>query len=101
MIDRGIVLNDKYYIYKLGAAILLVAVIGGVGNILLAYCSSMVSTSITSDIRNDIFRKSQEFSHREYNKFGISSMITRTTNDAFILMQFINVLLYRWYFQVL
>ncbi|WP_160685676.1 ABC transporter ATP-binding protein [Clostridium sp. C2-6-12] len=92
IIDRGIVLNDKYYIYKLGIVILIVAIIGGIGNILIAYCSSKVSTSITRDIRNDIFKKSQEFSHTEYNKFGVSSMITRTTNDAFILMQFINVL---------
>jgi len=93
MIDRGVVLNDKYYIYKLGVVILIVAIIGGLGNILLAYCSSKVSTSITRDIRNDIFKKAQEFSHTEYNKFGVSSMVTRTTNDAFILMQFINVLL--------
>jgi ATP-binding cassette subfamily B multidrug efflux pump len=92
MIDRGIVLNDKYYIYKLGIVILMVAIIGGIGNILLAYCSSKISTAITRDIRKDIFKKAQEFSHTEYNKFGVSSMITRTTNDAFILMQFINVL---------
>ena len=69
------------------------AIAGGIGNVLLAYCSSQVSTRITRDIRNDIFRKAQEFSHTEYNKFGISSMITRTTNDAFILMQFINIIL--------
>jgi ATP-binding cassette subfamily B multidrug efflux pump len=93
LIDRGIILNDKHYIYKLGFVIFIVAIIGGIGNILLAYCSSKVSTSITRDIRNDIFRKAQDFSHTEYNKFGVSSMITRTTNDAFILMQFINVLL--------
>ncbi|WP_097026975.1 ABC transporter ATP-binding protein [Clostridium peptidivorans] len=93
MIDRGIVLNDRVYIYKLGVLILIVAIIGGIGNIVLAYCSSKVSTSIARDIRNDIFKKTQEFSHTEYNKFGVSSMITRTTNDAFILMQFINILL--------
>ncbi|WP_455649496.1 ABC transporter ATP-binding protein [Enterocloster citroniae] len=93
MIDNGIVLNDRAYIYKMGAAILAVAIAGGIGNVLLAYCSSQVSTRITRDIRNDIFRKAQEFSHTEYNKFGISSMITRTTNDAFILMQFINIIL--------
>jgi ATP-binding cassette, subfamily B, multidrug efflux pump len=93
MIDNGIVLNDRAYIYKMGTAILAVAIAGGIGNVLLAYCSSQVSTRITRDIRNDIFRKAQEFSHTEYNKFGISSMITRTTNDAFILMQFINIIL--------
>lgn len=92
MIDKGIALNNKNYIYKLGILILIVAVIGGIGNIVLAYCSSKVSTSITMDIRNELFKKAQEFSHTEYNKFGVSSMITRTTNDAFILMQFINVI---------
>ncbi len=93
MIDNGIVLNDKAYIYKMGFVILGVAILGGIGNIVLAYCSSRASTAITRDIRNDIFRKAQQFSHTEYNKFGVSSMITRTTNDAFILMQFINVIL--------
>ncbi|MEG0989147.1 MAG: ABC transporter ATP-binding protein [Clostridium sp.] len=93
MIDNGIILNDTNYIYKMGAVILGVSILGGIGNVLLAYCSSKVSTSITRDIRNDIFKKAQEYSHTEYNKFGVSSMITRTTNDAFILMQFINVLL--------
>lgn len=93
MIDKGIVTNDKAVIYEMGIAILIVSVLGGIGNVVLTYCSSKVSTSITRDIRNDIFKKSQEFSHSEYNKFGVSSMITRTTNDAFILMQFVNMLL--------
>lgn len=93
MIDYGITTNNREYIYQMGFAILGVAILGGIGNIVLAYCSSRVSTAITRDIRNDIFKKAQEFSHTEYNKFGVSSMITRTTNDAFILMQFINVLL--------
>lgn len=93
MIDHGIITGDKAYIYKMGFAILMVAILGGIGNILIAFCSSRVSTAITRDIRNDIFQKAQEYSHTEYNKFGVSSMITRTTNDAFILMQFVNVIL--------
>lgn len=93
MIDHGIITGDKAYLYKMGFAILMVAILGGIGNILIAFCSSRVSTAITRDIRNDIFQKAQEYSHTEYNKFGVSSMITRTTNDAFILMQFVNVIL--------
>lgn len=93
MIDNGIITGDKAYIYQMGFAILIVAILGGIGNILIAFCSSKVSTAITRDIRNDIFKKAQEYSHTEYNKFGVSSMITRTTNDAFILMQFVTVLL--------
>ena len=59
----------------------------------LGYCSTRIATNITRDIRNDIFAKAQEYSHFEYNQFGVASMITRTTNDAFQLMMFVNTLL--------
>lgn len=93
MIDNGIAVGDKAHIAKMGFVILAVAVAGGLGSVLLAYSASKISTGVTRDMRNDIFAKSQEYSHAEYNKFGVSSMITRTTNDAFQLMQFTNILL--------
>ena len=92
LIDNGISQNDTSYVYHKAIILLVVALLGGLGNIVLAYCSSRASTKIVRDMRNDIFRKSQEFSHTEYNKFGVSSMITRTMNDAFVLMQFLNVI---------
>ncbi|MBD8046945.1 ABC transporter ATP-binding protein [Clostridium faecium] len=93
IIDVGIANNDIAYIKEKGLVLVIIAVIGVMGTILVGYCSSKISTSITRDIRNDIFKKSQEFSHSEYNKFGVSSMITRTTNDAFQLLLFTNTLL--------
>ena len=93
VIDNGIANNDINYIKRMGLVIVIISIVGVLGSILLGYCSSKISTSVTRDIRNDIFRKAQEFSHSEYDKFGISSMITRTTNDAFQLLQFINTLL--------
>lgn len=93
MIDQGIAGNDIAYIKKMGIIMAIISIIGVLGTILLGYCSSKISSSITRDIRNDIFKKSQEFSHSEYDKFGVSSMITRTTNDAFQLLQFTNTLL--------
>ncbi|SFC54511.1 ABC transporter ATP-binding protein [Clostridium uliginosum] len=93
VIDNGIANNDISYIKRMGLIIIFISIVGVMGTILLGYCSSKISTSITRDMRNDIFRKSQEFSHSEYDKFGVSSMITRTTNDAFQLLQFVNTLL--------
>jgi ATP-binding cassette subfamily B multidrug efflux pump len=93
MIDNGIVTGNIPYIKQMGGVIFLISVLGGAGAVLLAYCSSKISTGVTRDIRNDIFIKSQTFSHTEYNKFGVSSMITRTTNDVFQLQQFVNILL--------
>lgn len=93
VIDNGIINNDITYIRKMGFIIAFISIIGVIGTILLGYCSSRISTGITRDIRNDIFKKAQEFSHTEYDKFGVSSLITRTTNDAFVLLQFTNTLL--------
>lgn len=93
VIDTGIINSDVDYIKKMGLVIGLISIVGVFGNILLGYCSSRISTGITRDMRNDIFKKAQEFSHTEYDKFGVSSMITRTTNDAFVLLQFTNTLL--------
>lgn len=92
MIDNGIGNSDITYIKRMGGIMLIVCVFGGAGTILLTYASSRISTYMIRDIRNDVFAQSQEFSHTEYNKFGVSSMITRTSNDAFQLMQFSNLL---------
>ncbi|MCB2306237.1 ABC transporter ATP-binding protein/permease [Clostridium estertheticum] len=93
VIDMGIANKDILYIRHMGIVIVVISIVGSMGSILLGYCSSKISTSMIRDIRNAIFRKSQEFSHSEYDKFGISSMITRTTNDVFQLQQFTNTLL--------
>ena len=93
LIDKGIAYNDISYIKRMGIVIAIISVLGVMGSILLGFTSAKISTSVVRDIRNDIFKKSQEFSHSEYDRFGISSMITRTTNDAFQVMQFTNTIL--------
>lgn len=93
MIDQGIANQDPQYIRERTLVILLIAVLGVIGTICLGYCSSRISINITRDIRSDIFKRVQQFSHAEFNKFGVSSMITRTNNDAFQIQLFVNVLL--------
>ena len=93
VIDKGIAYNDLDYIKKMGLIIVTISIVGAMGTILLGYTSALISTRVVRDIRNDIFRKAQQFSHSEYDKFGVSSMITRTTNDAFQVMQFTNTIL--------
>ena len=93
IIDEGIAVGNISYIYQMGIVMAIISVVGVFVTILLGYYSSRISSNITRDIRNDIFRKAQEFSHSEYDAFGVSSMITRTTNDAFQILQFTNTLL--------
>ncbi|MEG0708956.1 MAG: ABC transporter ATP-binding protein [Longicatena sp.] len=93
MIDVGVANADTNYIMKMGIMIFIISIIGVSATILLGYCCAKISTSITRDIRNDIFDKAQQFTAYEFNKFGISSMITRTNNDAYQIQTFVNVLL--------
>jgi ATP-binding cassette subfamily B multidrug efflux pump len=44
-------------------------------------------------MRNDMMANIQDFSHQEYEKIGMSSLITRTTNDAFQVMVFMGMIL--------
>lgn len=93
MIDNGVTTQNPDYIYRMWIVALLISVLGVLGTILLGYCCAKISTSITRDIRNDIFSKVQTFSPHEFNQFGISSLITRTNNDAFQIQMFVNVIL--------
>jgi len=43
---------------------------------------------MVKDMRNDVYAKLQEYSHHEYEQIGVSSLVTRITSDAFVLMQF-------------
>lgn len=92
MVNRGIMEANTQYIWERGTIILAISLLGTVGTITLGYCCSYLSTSITRDIRNDIFKKIQKFSHSEYSQFGVSSLITRTNSDAFQIQLFLNML---------
>lgn len=92
MIDRGVSEKDTAFIFEMGGVLLLISLLGTAGMILLGYCCAYLSTSITRDIRNEMFEKTQEFSHREFKEFGTASLITRTTNDAFQIQMFLNIL---------
>ena len=93
MIDHGIETQDTTYLYSRFGLMAFISVIGVSGVVLLGYCCSKISTNITRDIRNDVFEHAQAFSAAEMEKFGVSSMITRTNNDAYQIMLFLNVIL--------
>ena len=93
LINKGLMFNDFDVVSYYGRWMLVISVIGLFGLIGLAYTVSKITTRIVRDIRNDIFEKVQSFSHKEYNEFGVSSLVTRTTNDAFQIMVFLQMVL--------
>lgn len=93
MVDGGVASGDREYLLKMGGLIALISVVGIFGTVILGYCGARISTAVTCDIRNDLFEKVQSFSHREMNQLGVSSLITRTSNDALQIMNFMNIIL--------
>ena len=93
MVDSGVASGDREYLMKMGGLIAVISIVGILGTVVLGYCGARISTAVTCDIRNDLFEKVQSFSHREMNQLGVSSLITRTSNDALQIMNFMNIIL--------
>ena len=51
---------------------------GGIGG---AYFSAKASICFTSDLREDLFAKVQEFSFKNIDTYSTGSLVTRLTND--------------------
>lgn len=88
MIDEGINTRDVDRLYFWGWMMLVVVILGIIGRIVLAYAAGKLTTTMIQDMRNDMYDKLQDYSHNEYDKIGVSSLVTRMTSDAFVLMQF-------------
>ena len=88
MIDQGINQGDQDQLYFWAVIMLVIIVLGTFGRVVLAYAASKLTTNMVKDMRDDVYTKLQEYSHHEYEQIGVSSLVTRITSDAFVLMQF-------------
>ena len=88
MIDEGINTRDIERVYFWAWVMFGVIIVGILGRIVLTYAVGKITTTMVMDMRNDLYEKLQEYSHHEYEKIGVSSLVTRMTSDAFVLMQF-------------
>lgn len=82
IINNGVASRNVAYIGKMGALMVLTVLFMAVGGILGAYFSAKASISFTSDMRNDLFRKVQQFSFENIDGYSTGSLVTRLTNDV-------------------
>ncbi|MFA9492577.1 ABC transporter ATP-binding protein [Streptococcus sp. E17BB] len=88
MIDDGLVQQNEAALYRWFWVMLLASLAGLVGRLTMAYATSKLTTTMIQDMRNDMYDKLQAYSHHEYEQIGVSSLVTRMTTDAYMLMQF-------------
>lgn len=78
-IDTGSM--QKSYMWRTGATMLVLSVMAGLFSVAVSFIAARVSTKVSKSLRHDSFRKVLKFSNNEMDKFSISSLIARCTND--------------------
>ena len=81
IINNGVAERDIHYIMPIGAIMVLTTSVMAVGGIGGAYFSAKASICFTSDLREDLFAKVQEFSFKNIDTYSTGSLVTRLTND--------------------
>lgn len=82
LIDVGIVSGDQQVIKTIGLQMFLVAFIGTIAAIISSYLSALVAAKFGFQVRGLFFKKFQQFSMKNVDKFGSNSLLTRMTNDV-------------------
>lgn len=73
--------NDAAGIKRYGIFLLLLAAIGVVCGILNIWFAAKTAQGVTSDVREQLYRKIQSFSFSNIEKFSVGTLIVRLIND--------------------
>ncbi len=82
ILSDGIISKDMGNIIYYGGIMLLLTLVGGIVSVLNTYFSTKTSVNYAMGIRNIVFEKVAHLSQCDVDKIGVSSMLTRTTNDV-------------------
>ena len=91
MIDTGVNSQNEQLIISIAIAMIILSVIVFVTNALSARISAKVATKFSADLREEMFKKVQDFSAAEIDKFGTASLITRSTTDVTTIQTFMSM----------
>ena len=73
---------QRSYIICTGGAMLLVSLLAAACTVVVGFLGARIGSGLARDLRKRVFRKVEDFSNAEFDKFSTASLITRTTNDV-------------------
>ncbi|WP_168187013.1 ABC transporter ATP-binding protein [Williamsia sp. 1138] len=82
IVDEGIANADVDAIVAIGITMLGLAGLNLLASVSATIVGSRISTGIGREIRNDTYSRVQDFSDSDLRRFGVPSLITRSTNDT-------------------
>ena len=93
IIDIGIPSGDKPYIYKMGFLLLALGIAGLISSVTAQYFAAKAAIGFGTGVRNDLFRHINSFTFTEIDSAGVSTLITRLTNDVNQVQTGVNMVL--------
>lgn len=93
IVDNGVLKGNIRYIWEMGLVMLAVSV----GAVVFSVAAGLLSSKIAADfgrvLRREVFSHATQFTFHEFDQFGASSLITRTTNDITQVQQLVTMML--------
>lgn len=93
LVDIGIKNQDFPYVWKMGAMLICLALIGLVCSITAQYFAAKAAVGFATELRHDLFSHIQKLSYSEVDTIGTSALITRMTSDVNQVQSGINLVL--------
>lgn len=82
MIDVGVAQRDLGLVMRYVVMLFVLAVVGYGFTLVCQKMAAQVSQGVGTDLRHDLYKKINEFSAVEVDRFGTPSLVTRVTNDV-------------------
>lgn len=93
IIDQGIAASDRPHIYRMGAALVLLAFVGLVCAVSAQYFAARAAVGFAAKLRYALFSHIESLSFAEMDTVGTSTLITRMTSDINQVQSGVNMVL--------
>ena len=93
IIDRGIAVSDRPYIFKMGGVLVLLAAVGLTCSITAQYFAAKAAVGFATKLRYSLFSHIETLSFSEMDTLGSSTLITRITSDINQVQSGVNMVL--------
>lgn len=93
IVDTGIIRGNEPYIIHIGVWMLVVTLLGALAAVLASFYGAKAMAEFGQLLRKRMFSHVEHYALGEFDHWGTSSLIVRTTNDVMQVQQLVNMLL--------
>ncbi|MGM9974287.1 MAG: ABC transporter ATP-binding protein [Clostridiaceae bacterium] len=94
IVNNGVAQGDLNYVITRGQIMIGLSVVALISVLFTVKINSKVSTSFSTNLQKTVFNKINSLTFEEYSSIGTSSLLTRATEDVFILQEVANSVAY-------